>query len=165
MAYYVIIRGPAGVGKSVVSRILANRINAEVVHFDKIMEELGLDYVQGEKWIPLVKFLKADEAMAPVFGKKLEAGKNLILDGNFYHKEQIEDLIRKLGSKYAIFTLRATLEECIKRDKSRENGLGEKATNDVFKLVSAFDYGTIIDTNDKSPENIANDILTKIANF
>ncbi len=109
MSYYIIIRGPAGVGKSTVSRLLSEKIGAEAVNFDKIMDDLGMDYVPGEKWIPLDKFLKADDAMLPKFQDELEKGNRLILDGNFYHMEQIEDITSKLHFPHVVFTLKQIL--------------------------------------------------------
>ncbi len=155
---YIIIRGPAGIGKSTISEILAKKIKAEVIHFDKIMENLGLDYIPGEKWIPLNKFLKADKIILPKLKEKLKKG-NLVIEGNFYHKEQIDDLIKNLKSKHFIFTLKASLKECIKRDKNRKDKLGEKAVKDVFKLVSSFNEGRIINTNNKTPEEVVSEVL------
>jgi len=158
MSYFVIIRGPAGVGKSTISRLLAKKIKAEIIHFDEVMNTLGLDYIPGDKWIPLNKFLKADKIKIPEFINKLKKGTNLIIDGNFYHKEHIEDIINNLDFPNKVFTLKADMQECIKRDQTRKGELGEQATKDVFKLVSAFDYGIDIDTNKKTPEEIADEI-------
>jgi broad-specificity NMP kinase len=162
MSYFIIIRGSAGVGKSTISKLLAENIKAEIIHFDKVMKSLEMDYILGDKWIPLDKFLKADKIKIPEFRDKLEKEINLIIDGNFYHKEQIEDLINNLEFPNYIFTLKADLQECIKRDKSRDGELGEKATTDVFKLVSAFDYGTVIDTNGKTPTEIIDEIISSL---
>jgi|SRR3989344_4435832 len=158
--YFVIIRGPAGVGKSTISRLLAKKIKADVVHFDEVMEKLKLDYMEGEKWIPLFKFLKADKIVIPRF-KKILKNKNLIIDGNFYHEKQIKDLIKNLKSKHYIFTLKADLDECIKRDEKRKNKLGKKAVKDVYKLVSKFDNGIIIDVNNKNSKDIVKEILNQ----
>ena len=163
MSYYVIIRGPAGVGKSTVSKLLAEKINADVVNFDSIMDKLRLDYVPGDKWIPLHKFLKADEIMLPEFEEKLIRGNNLILDGNFYHKEQIDDITSRLNFKHMVFTLKADLRSCIERDRSREGMLGEQATEDVFRLVYAFDYGIDIDTENKDVIQVVDEIMRNIS--
>ena len=139
MGYLIIVRGAAGVGKSTVSRMLAKRIRADVVYFEKIMKSYGLDFIPGDKWIPLEKFLKAHDKIVPELREKLR-GTNLVIDHNFYHRDQIEDLIEKVNCKHFIFTLKAELVECIKRDKTRKDDLGEEAVRDVFKLVSEFDY-------------------------
>ncbi|HLC57303.1 MAG TPA: AAA family ATPase [Candidatus Nanoarchaeia archaeon] len=159
MSYFVIIRGPGGVGKSTIGKLLAKRIQAKIIHFDKIMDELGLDYIPGERWIPLNKFLKADEVMIPKFRKILRKN-NLVLDGNFYHKKQVEDLIKSLNFPCFVVTLKASLQECIKRDKTRKDKLGEQATADVFKLVSAFDFGVMINTQNKTPEETVKEIFS-----
>lgn len=164
MSCFIIIRGPAGVGKSTISKLLVDKINAEVIHFDKVMKELGMDYVSGEKWIPLNKFLKANKIKIPHIKKRLKHGINIIIDGNFYHEEQIEDLITKLDFQNYVFTLKASLDECIKRDKSRADTLGEQATTDVFKLVSAFDYGITLDTSGKIPTEIVDEIMSYFKN-
>ncbi len=164
MSYYIIIRGPAGVGKTTISELLADKVYANVAHFDALMDKLGLDYIQGEKWIPLHKFLKADATTVPEFKKELLNGKNIIFDGNFYHEEQVEDIISKLDFPHLVFTLKADLKDCIERDTTRKNGLGEQATTDVFNLVSAFDYGIRIDTRNKKPEEIVSEILVHLHN-
>ncbi len=40
---YIIIRGPLGVGKTTVSKLLAKKIEATVIDFDKIMIDLEID--------------------------------------------------------------------------------------------------------------------------
>jgi broad-specificity NMP kinase len=156
---FIIIRGPAGVGKTTIARELANKIKGEVFHFDKIMKQLGLDYIPGEKCIPLWKFLKADGLMIPKFREKLEKG-IIIIDGNFYFKRHINDLVKKMNSSHFIFTLKANLQACINRDKTRKDCLGKKDIRDVFKFVSAFDSGISINTNNKSVENIVKEIIS-----
>jgi broad-specificity NMP kinase len=159
MSYYVLIRGPAGVGKSTISALLAPKINASVTYFDKVLEELGIDDIVDNKWIPLDRFLKADEIVLPKVKHELETGRNAILDGNFYHLEQIDDLMSKLPFPHAEFTLKANLDECIKRDRTRKNVLGKQNTEAVFRLVSAFDYGNIIQTNNKTPNEVVDEII------
>lgn len=162
MSYYVIIRGPAGVGKTTVSRVLASRIGASATHFDKVMDELCMDYVEGEKWIPLQRFLKADEALLPKFATELDGGRNVVIDGNFYHREQIEDLTGRLNFPHAVFTLKADLDECLKRDRARSNALGGRGIEDVFRLVDAFDYGNVIQTRGRTADEVVEEIVTAL---
>jgi predicted kinase len=159
MGYYVLIRGPAGVGKSTISTLLASEIGAQAIHFDKVLEELGIDEVVDNKWIPLDRFLKADDVALPRARRELESGRNLVMDGNFYHKEQIDDIVSKLEFPHVAFTLKAGLSECVKRDKARKNALGEQNIEAVFRLVSAFDYGNVIKTDDKTPEEVVEEIV------
>ena len=161
MPYYIIIRGTAGVGKSTISKMLAKEIGAKVFHFDEIMKDLNLDYIEGEKWIPLWKFLKADKAIINNLNKELSSN-SIIIDGNFYFNTHIKDLVNKLNAKGFIFTLKADLKECIKRDKTRKNCLGEKAVSDVFKFTGKISHGIIINTKDKTPKQILKIIKKRI---
>ncbi|MBS1266630.1 MAG: Shikimate kinase [Candidatus Woesearchaeota archaeon] len=162
MTYYIIIRGPAGVGKSTISKLLAKETKAKVIQYDKIMKSFGLDYVFEDKGIMLKNYLKAHKVMVPKLKEKLEKGINLIIDHNFYHKEQIQDLTKNLDFSNFIFTLKADVEECIRRDRSRNDPLGEKAIKDVFRLVSAFDFGISIDTDQKTPQEVVEEIIHNI---
>jgi broad-specificity NMP kinase len=162
MNYFIIIRGPAGVGKSTISKLLEKKINGKIIHYDRVMTGLKLNYIPGEKWIPLDKFLEADKIMIPKFKRKLNQGINLIFDGNFYHKEHVENLVRALDYPNFIFTLKADLDECIKRDRTRKGVLGKETTKEVFDL--SFDYGTVIDTNNKTPDAVAKEIITHLSN-
>ena len=77
-------------------------------------------------------------------------GKPVVIDGNFYHKEQIEQLFHALGDETVVITLRASVETCLVRDAAREKPYGEDATRVVHMFVSRFDYGTIIDTENQT---------------
>jgi shikimate kinase len=158
MSYFVIIRGPLGIGKTTIAKILSRKLNAEYISIDKVLEENGLDK-EDNNFFP-EDFVKTNEIVLSKVKKDLSRGKIVVFDGCFYFKEQIEHLLKNLKFKHYIFTLKASLDECIKRDKLRKGSLGEKAAKDVFKLVSRFDYGTIINTNNKTPEEVVSEILS-----
>lgn len=158
--YFIIIRGPAGVGKTATAKLLAEKLNAYVIDIDKLLEKYGLDIVdpnQGQ--IDEKNLLKINKITIPKVIKKLKEGKIVILDGNFYSRKQIDDLIKKIKFKSFIFTLKANLQECIKRDKTRKE-LGEQNIKDVYKLVSRFDYGIIVDTRNKPIEEVVKEIMS-----
>jgi len=155
--YFVIIRGPAGVGKTTIAKKLGERLNADVVSIDNILEVLGLDKVEGE-CISEKNFLKANKHAIPSIKKILKEGGIIILEGNFYHKTQLDNLLKNLKHKNLVFTLKAGLDECIKRDKTRKE-LGEEGIKAVHSLVSKFDYGIVLNTDNKSEEEVINDIL------
>jgi len=95
MSYYVIIRGPLGVGKSTIASNLAKILDAEHVSMDDLLNKHGLDKVlEKEGCIPAKNYIKANEIILPTAIKKLEEGKNVIFDGCFYHKEQIDHLVK-----------------------------------------------------------------------
>ena len=125
MSYFIVIRGPAGVGKSIISKELSKKIKSRVYPYDRVMRGFGFNYIPGDKWIPLNKFLKADKLMIPKFKQKLKEGTNLILDGNFYHKEQIDNVISNMKSQ-------ALLIE--KHLETVYNLTPEKALNEIEKI-------------------------------
>jgi len=159
MSYFVIIRGPAGVGKTTIAEKLTKNLKAYHISFDEIIKKHGLDNIKVS-CIKESNFIKANELVVSKAAKKLEEGVEVIFDGCFYHKSQIEHLIKELKYQNFVFTLKATLEECISRDKKRKNKIGEESVKAVYKLVSKFDYGTVIDTNGKTEEETVKEIIS-----
>lgn len=146
MSYFIIIRGALGCGKTTISKKLANILKAEHISIDEVLDKAGLDVVdKKEGCIPAKNFIKSDNTLLPKISKKLAQGKIVILDGCFYHKEQIEHLIKKIKYPHYVFTLKTSVNMCIKRDKERKKSHGEDAAKAIHKLVSRFDFGTVID--------------------
>ncbi len=160
MSYYIIIRGPAGVGKTTVAKNLAEKINGEYISFDEILDQNKLHKSDGEG-ISKQSFLKANSLVLAKVKEKIDQGKPIIFDGCFYHKEQMEDLINNLEFRHFVFDLKATLEECIERDKNRKS-IGVDSIKAVFKMVSRYDFGTAIDTSGKTEDEVVNKMLTLI---
>lgn len=162
MSYFVIIRGPLGIGKSTVSRKLTEILGAKYISMDDVLEELGLDTVpENEECIPAKNFIKADEYILTEARKNLSDGKIVIFDGNFYHREQIDHLVNSLSDyEHHGFTLKAPLDICIERDKHREKPYGKWAVMAVHNLVSRFDYGKSIDTENKNLHQVVEEILS-----
>ena len=146
MSYYIIIRGPLGSGKSTISEKLAHILGAKHIKMDRVLEKYGLDKMPPDTpCISAENFIKANEIVLPEVKKILADGKIVIFDACFYHKEVIEHLIQNLQMPHYIFTLKAPLELCIKRDSERSKPHGEYAARAVHSLVSRFDCGNIID--------------------
>jgi len=161
MSYFVIIRGPLGIGKSTIAEGLAKKLNAKYVAIDKVLEENGLDKIPKDaECIPVENFIKADEIILPDLKKKMESGKIVIFDACFYHKEHIEHLIKNLDYPYYVFTLKAPVEACIERDSKRKKVHGKDAACAVHWLVSKFDYGQIIDAHNKTPAQTLKEIIS-----
>ena len=161
MAFYIIIRGPAGVGKTTVSKKLSKKLKAHYISFDSLLKKHKLDYILGRPCIPPHNFIKINKIVAPESKKRLEKGQILIFEGTCYHKSTIKDLIQRLSFKHFIFTLKADREECVKRDKKRKS-MGKKRIYDVHKLVTKFDTGIIINTNNKSTLKIVKEIQSHL---
>ncbi len=142
----IIIRGPLGVGKSTVAKVIAEKIGAVYISVDEVLDHNGLDKAVEGEGIPLSNFLKANEIIATEAKNARNEGKSVFVDGNFYHKEQVEQLIRLLENDVEVFTLKASVEVCIARDAARAKPYGEDAARAVHMFVSAFDYGTVINT-------------------
>lgn len=160
MTYYIIIRGPLGVGKSTIAQKLAKQLNAEYISMDKVLEENGLDRAD-DNFIP-DDFIKADNIVLPKVKEDLKKGKITIFDGCFYFKEQIEHLEKNIPAKGYIFDLKAPLKTCIERDSKRPRVYGKDAAEAVYKLVSKFAYGIPINTQGKSADEVVSEILEHI---
>jgi len=163
MAFFIIIRGPLGVGKSTIAERLSKSLDAEYVPIDTVLEKHGLDKVDKDaECIPLANFIKADEMVLPRIKERLKNGRNVVFDACFYHKEHIDHLINSLPYAHYVFTLKAPLAVCIKRDGERKKNHGTDAADAVYSLVSRFDYGTIIETGGKAVDQIIKEILSHL---
>lgn len=160
MSYYIIIRGPLGSGKSTISEKLTSILNAKYFGLDEVLESNSLDKMPPDApCISVENFIKANEIILPEAKELLAGGQVVIFDACFYHKEVLEHLVSNLPYEYYVFTLKAPVELCIKRDSERTKHHGEGAAYAVHSLVSRFDYGTIIDVN-KGFEETIQDILS-----
>jgi predicted kinase len=147
MGFYVIIRGPLGCGKSTVAKEIAKKLKAVYINIDRVLDKHHLTEEWEEGYISQNSFLKANTIVALQAKKNLKNGVHVVFDGNFYWKSQIKDLIKKLDFPHYIFTLKAPLEVCIRRDSLRRKTHGEDATRAVYKKSTEFDYGIVIDVN------------------
>lgn len=160
MGYYIIIRGPLGSGKSTISERLAHILGAKRIGMDEVLEKHGLDKMPPDApCISAENFIKANEIVLPEAKKLLAEGKIAIFDACFYHKKAIEHLVENLQMPHYIFTLKAPLELCIKRDQERNKTHGSDAAQAIHSLVSRFDYGNTIDVTGNL-ENVLNNILS-----
>ncbi len=154
----IIIRGPLGVGKSTIARALAKKLTGIYLSVDATLEELGLD--QGENGIPLENFITANEHLFPLIKKTIAAMKPVVIDGNFYHAQQLKHLTKQFDS--LVFTLTASLKTCIARDSARKRAYGIDATTAVYNMVNAVKAGTAIDTEKRTPEQTLRTLLEHI---
>ena len=157
--YYIIIRGPLGIGKSTIAKSLAKMLKADYISIDKVLEKNELDR-KDNNFIP-EDYIKADNIVLPKAKKAIEKGKIVIFDGCFYFKEQIEHLEKNLPKGY-VFNLKAPVETCIARDSKRKRVYGERAAKEVYELVSKFDYGFVIDTHNKTKRQVVQEIMNHL---
>jgi adenylate kinase family enzyme len=151
MSYYVVLRGPLGVGKTTISARLSDQLGADHILIDRILEEEGLEEWDEDR-ISLKSFLRANEFVVARVRGALKRHSPSIVDGCFYWKEQLDDLVEKLHAPHYVFSLVAPLEVCVERDRTRplpEKGTGprggdqqgKEAAAAVYQLVSALPYG------------------------
>jgi len=157
MSYCIIIRGPAGVGKTTIAKELSNYIFADYISFDEIMSLNKLDIIVGDG-IPSENFVKANEIVITMIKNKTK----VVLDGCFYRKEQIDHLLKNLKSEIIIFTLNATLAECLERNKYREHKLSDENIEQVYLLVSKLKLGILINTSGKNSKQVVLELLNHI---
>jgi tRNA uridine 5-carbamoylmethylation protein Kti12 len=163
MSFLVIIRGPLGVGKSTIAKQIASKIRADYISIDDVLAKNNLNQTdEREGCISETSFLKANEIILPKLNQAILKKVPIVIDGNFYHKNQIEDLINHFSSASYVFTLTAPLQVCIRRDLRRSNSYGKDATTAVYNLVSEFDYGQVIDNSSLSVEKTVNLIISKL---
>ena len=161
-SFYIIIRGPLGCGKTTIAKRLAKVLDAAYFAVDRVLAEFNLEKDKEDSYIAQKSFFKANEIIAARAKKFLEKGKTVNVDGNFYWKSTIEDLIAKLKYDHQVFTLKASIKTCIARDKERHKPHGETATRAVYKKSTSFDYGEVIDTENKPIDQTVKIIKKKI---
>ena len=164
MSYYIIIRGPLGIGKSTIAESLAKTLNARYIAIDRIVDNPKLITREKEQgYVSQKNFIKANEIAVKRVKKNLENKESVVFDGNFYWESAIEDLERRLKDyKGYVFTLKASLKTCIKRDAEREKSPGKDSAIAVYKKSTSFDYGAIINTENKTPEKVIREIFSLI---
>jgi broad-specificity NMP kinase len=145
---HIIIRGPLGVGKSTIARKLSTTLNYEYISLDQVIDDNKL-VPPGVEGVPLESFLEANKLLLQ-YAEHSE--KPLLIDGCFYHQEQLDDLVAKLGRAVTIFTLICSVEECIERDSKRKKVYGEDAARFVYMMTSNVKAGLEIDTTNLSAD-------------
>lgn len=156
MKKLIIIRGPLGVGKTTISKILAKNIDVEYLSLDTIIKDNNWEGTDG---IPLENFLKANE----IISKLVNNHKNpFILDGCFYYQEQIDDLKQKFKNDLIIFTLTSNVEKCIERDSKREKNYGEDSAKFIHMITTKIKEGYEINNNDLTIQETVEKIMEKL---
>ena len=152
MSYYIIIRGPLGIGKTTIATKLTQLVQGYYISLDAVLTKHGLDIPPPDApSIPVSHFLQAQKLILPEVLNSLQQDKIVIFDGNFYYKEQLEDLVHQLSAyKGFIFTLQAPLSVCIARDSKRKLVYGEGAATALHNLDAKFVTGIIIPTENKT---------------
>lgn len=154
----IIIRGPLGVGKSTLGKILSERMGAKLYSVDDLLKEAGFDRIDPKLGcIPLVNFLAIQEDILSDIKKQLSKH-SVIVEGSFYYKDQIDFFFKSLQENPSVITIKADLETCIERDKKRKLSHGVGAVTSIYNLVSKFDDGLVLDIEGKPRDFIVETI-------
>ncbi len=101
MTYLIIIRGPLGSGKTTIAKELAKKLNAKYFSIDDTIDENKLADDKEQGYISQKSFHTANEILIPQINKTLAQNIPVVIDGNFYWKTQIEDLLAKTPILYS----------------------------------------------------------------
>jgi len=163
MAFYIVVRGPLGIGKTTVSERLAKVTGAEYVSVDRILDEPGVEEWDDEAGHYSERcFLRTSELAAERARTFLDRGTPVIFDGNFYWRSQVADLVRRLNFPHYVFTLKAPLDLCIQRDRQRDPPHGREATESVYSKSTEFDWGIGIDAT-QPVESVVREIASHLS--
>jgi broad-specificity NMP kinase len=157
----LILRGPSGVGKTTVAKILGRRLAVPVVHIDEILDMHDLGYILGQPHIPEDNFFKVNRIIGDDVKRMAEEG-HVVMEGNFYHESHIDDTERLAPTMW--FTLKAPLQTCVERDSMRE-GIGETRVGNVYRNTMKVSRGHEIDTEGKTAEEVADEIISIVNTF
>jgi len=158
MKKLIVVRGPLGVGKTTVSKILSQNLHLEYLSLDKIVDDNHLVPPNADG-IPLESYLKANKIIHDIVSK---SENSFIIDGCFYYQKQINDLKKKFSGRIKIFTLISDVEKCIERDAKREKVYGEDSTRFVHMITTKIKAGCEIDNSRLTVQETVEKIMEKI---
>jgi predicted kinase len=156
MDFYIILRGPAGVGKTTIAEKLSQIYNAHYIPIDKVKKRLGLMNSEQDK-------MEANKVVIEEAMSYLDQGKVVILDEVLYFENQLAQLEEMPYTSY-LFSLNASLWCCLERNRKRRANTNRKLSDDTVKLVygvvSLLKKGIEISNEDRTIDETVNEILS-----
>ncbi len=143
-------------GKSTIAKSLAPMIKADLLQVDVTMEKNNLTKTEDytvEDFLNINKYLIQEAQALPG---------TVVIEGNFYYQEQIDDLRYNLDPDLQVFTLQASLQTCLKRNSQRKNPYTIDAVWAVYKLSSKIKSGINIETDNKGMNEVCQEIFAKL---
>ena len=160
MKRVIIIRGPAGVGKTTVGKLLKKKLGDSLFfNIDMICSDMIGDHPRK------TKVRHAADELCYLAAKKTPKN-NLIFERLFLDQNDI-DHITKLFSKLKyksvnVITLKSSIKKLIKQDSIRSGTLGTesiKRLHNLFTKSNVKKQGKIIEVKNKKPQRIVNEII------
>ncbi|MFZ5365476.1 MAG: AAA family ATPase [Patescibacteria group bacterium] len=160
----LIIRGPAGVGKTTLAKSLQKDFDFEYINCDQLRRKIFGD----DKWQKEYK-IQAMQHAAEQASDLLNQGKNVIIDDVFEYPQQIEIIKKQLPIAKWV-TLEGTEELCIKRDIGRKEGedergyCGEEAIRYLYKhyLKEPIEGEIKVQTAEKTSREVSEEVKKKL---
>ncbi len=156
MKKIIVIRGPLGVGKTTIAKLLAKKINAHYLSLDQILKDNNLEKKDG---IPIENFLQANNIILKIIKGSTNT---FIIDGCFYYQKQINDLKNKFPNDIIFFSLISNVEKCIERDAQRKKVYGEGSVRYVYSITNKIKEGIEIDNTKLSITETIDKILLRL---
>ena len=174
----IIIRGPSGVGKSSVSRLLVDKIGQKIKRLAYLPVDVSIHpFMKNYSNLPRKE--RGDimqENIELIFDNFLKRKFTIIVEGGFHRKHNNETAmgrLMKIAKKHkmgvTVIELHAPLEILYKRVEKRkkENAYAwnnPKETEERYHrfMKSRHKEAIVIETENKSPEKIVHEILNRI---
>jgi len=144
VGFFLIVRGPLGSGKTALSRRLVEVLKGRYVSIDQILDDHGLEQWDGD-YISEQSFLDANRFAVREAEGYLRGGQPVVIDGNFYWRSVVDDLLARLPYPHLVLTLKVPFSECVVRDAARTHPLGTESVRMVFDKATSFDCGVPLD--------------------
>lgn len=158
---YIIIRGPAGVGKTTLAKKLiayfnSHKISAKYFSPGLMRKKHNLGFSMKEK-------LKADNFLISEARDIIEKGHVAIFDEVYYYPQQMLNFRNKLGSPIVIH-LKAPIGALLERNSKRtgKKKLSEKRMRDVYGLDRRFRNGNVINTHKRNKNQVFRGVVRVI---
>ena len=162
-AVVVVIRGPAGTGKTTAALLLRDRMEPAV--------RLSVDtlrYLATPRTLDRVYLRVAKVAAARMAVEYAAAGISSVLDSVFMDVQVLEEvleILRRANVEHYVFTLRTKVDEAQRRDARRDQFMQVGAER-VKELYEAFSWvGNVVDTDGRIVEEVVSEILERLENL
>ncbi|MBI5680061.1 MAG: adenylate kinase family protein [Methanobacterium sp.] len=155
----ILITGTPGVGKTTVSKILAEKIGAHIIHINELVNEkniyTGIDEEKGYKIVNLdALFNELDEIT-----EKIDKSRCIIVEGHLSHLFEKSDIVMVLRANPHV------LRDRMMSKGWKESKICENIEAEIIDLCSYESFEihenkvNEIDTSDISPQKVADSII------